>query len=193
MRRITFLFLALAVLPLAPSAHAQNAIAEKAMFDQVRQGESLPPPALAPPVLTPPEPDLTRSLQVELKRIGCFEGAVDGIWEGRTKLALADVARRAKLDVATDVPTPIAVEALKSRRDRICPLNCGAGRIERNGSCVAKAVVDNKPARPQIVGETKRPPRANAESERPSMCLRNDGRTTALVPCSDAPGSRRVY
>jgi hypothetical protein len=179
-----------ALMALVPGAYAQNPGSEKAMFDQVRQGEYLPSPA------SPPDaPDLARSLQVELKRVGCFEGAVDGVWGSITKGALAEFVRHSKLEVPSDVPTSIAVETLKSQRARICPLDCGANRIERNGACVAKAAPDNRPAKPQNVGETKRPPRAKPENEgsNSGMCLRNDGRTTALVPCNEAPGSRKVY
>ncbi len=187
--RSILLWTALA-LTLAPGARAENAVSEKTMLDQAKQGANLPPPTLSPNAA-----DITRSLQVELKRVGCFEGAINGVWDGTIKGALAEFARRAKLDVPTDVPTSTAVETVKSKLNRICPLDCGAGRIERNGACVATGVLDNRPARPPTVVETKRPPRAAPEKERSDsgMCWRNDGRTTALVPCNEAPTGRRAY
>lgn len=189
MRCISISLWALIALLLVPSAHAENSSSGKASAGQMDRGVSLSSPPTAPS--TPdPTPDLTRSLQAELKRVGCFEGAVDGVWDGRTKTALVDFGRRAKLEVATDAPTAAAVETLKSRRDRVCPLECGPGRIERNGQCVAKAAPEAKPAK-----ETRRPPREKSEDDRskPSMCWRDDGRTTALVPCSEAPTGRRAY
>lgn len=187
MRAAGMLLWASMTLALAAGAHAQTAASEKAMFDQARPGADLPMPALPPNVT-----DLTRSLQVELKRVGCFEGAIDAVWGSATQGALAEFARRAKLDVPTDAPTPTAVETVKSQSSRICPLVCGAGLIERNGTCVAKAVPEAKPARPQPTAETKRAPR---ETERPNsgMCWRNDSRGMALVPCSEAPTGRRAY
>ncbi|MDX2204237.1 MAG: peptidoglycan-binding domain-containing protein [Hyphomicrobiaceae bacterium] len=187
------LLLALTTLALAPSAHAQTvgatapatARAENAMFDEAKLGADLP----APTVPSDPQ-DVTKSLQAELKRVGCFAGAIDGVWGGTTKVALADFVRRSKLDVPTDIPTSAAVQTVKSQLNRICPLDCGAGRIERNGTCVAKAAPT--PARPQTAAEAKRPPAAKPEKNS-GMCWRNDGRNLALVPCSEFPLGRRAY
>lgn len=181
----------LAALALAPAAWAQDQTEQTAKFDEMPQGGSLPV-SVAPTDTR----DLTRSLQVELKRVGCFPGLVDGVWGDATKGALANFARLAKLDVATDAPTPIAVDALKSRHDRVCPVICPAGQAEQNGVCVANAPPPAaKAAKPQATAEPKRAPRANPDNERPGggMCLRNDGRGQALVPCSEAFGGRRVY
>ncbi|RTL61129.1 MAG: peptidoglycan-binding protein [Hyphomicrobiales bacterium] len=181
----------LMALALAPAAWAQSQTEQTATFDEMPQGGSLP--VSVAPIDTR---DLTRSVQLELKRVGCFPGVVDGLWGDTTKGALANFARLAKLDVATDAPTPVAVDALKSRTDRVCPVICPAGQVEQNGACVAKAPPPAaKAARPQVAAEPKRAPRANPDNERPSsgMCLRNDGRGQALVPCSEAPGARRVY
>ena len=197
MRFARILLWALMTVPFAAAgAHAQSASAsastsaESAMFDQAKPGADLPQPVLPPNVT-----DLTRSLQVELKRVGCFAGAVDAVWGSETKGALVEFARLAKLDVATDAPSSTAIDAVRSTPNRICPLQCGAGLIERNGTCVAKAVPEARPARPQAAAETKRAPKARAEPERRNsgMCWRNDGRTTALVPCSEYPSGIRAY
>jgi hypothetical protein len=191
MRLTSMSLLVLMGLALAPAAWAQGQTEQTAKVDEMPQGGSLS--LSAAPSDTR---DLTRTVQLELKRVGCFPGLVDGLWGDATKDALANFARLAKLDVATDAPSPLAVDALKSRNDRVCPLVCPAGQAEQNGSCVAKAPPPAaKPVRPQAAAEPKRAPRANPENERPNsgMCLRNDGRTQALVPCGEAPGARRVY
>jgi hypothetical protein len=141
---------------------------------------------------------VTKELQAQLHRVGCFEGAADGVWGEKTKVALVEFVRRSKLDVPTGAPTSIALDAVTSKRDRICPLDCGAGRIERNGQCVAQpapAATAAKPVRPQPTVENKRAPREKSVNEQPNsgMCWRNDGRTTALVPCSETPTGRRAY
>lgn len=188
MRFIRISIWVFATLALASSAHAQSSGAGSA--NQMERDITL-----SAPQLPDSTPDLTKSLQAELKRVGCLEGAADGQWNDKTKAALVDFARRSKLEVPTDAVTSIAVEALQSRRDRVCPLDCGAGRVERNGQCVTKAAPAPRPAKPPVAAETKRAPRAKTEDERPGsgMCWRHDGRGTSLVPCSEAPTGRRAY
>jgi hypothetical protein len=87
-----------------------------------------------------PKPDrgaLTRSLQTELKRVGCYSGAVDGDWGEKTSAGLAKFARASKVPVNSDEPTTAALEALTGRDGRICTLECGQGTAESNGKCVA--------------------------------------------------------
>lgn len=188
-----------ALLPLTHAAHAQtqNASPEKAIPDQMERGVTLSAPSHGG---TPP-PDFTRPLQAELKRVGCFEGVVDGIWGEKTKLALVEFVQRTKLDVSTETATSSAVELVKSRTSRVCPLECGPGRIESNGQCVAKAAPPPQPtAQPQAKpsrpppSEARRPAREKSDDAPSSgMCWRQDGRSTALVPCSEAPTGRRAY
>jgi hypothetical protein len=87
-----------------------------------------------------PKPDrgaLTRSLQTELKRVGCYSGAVDGDWGEKTSAGLARFARLSKVPVNSDEPTTAALEAVAGREGRICTLECGEGTVESNGKCVA--------------------------------------------------------
>ena len=185
MRSLCALLSTLAALMFIPAAQAQASSA-----DQMERSISLSSPL---PQISVPDP--TRALQAELKRVGCFDGAADGRWSEQTKAALADFARHAKLDVSTDAATQAAVESVQSRRDRVCPLACGAGRIERNGVCVAKPMPEAKPAKPQAAPDVRRAARERSQDEGSGsgMCWRHDGRGTSLVPCSEAPTGRRAY
>ena len=82
---------------------------------------------------------LARALQTELKRVGCDPGAVDGKWGGQAKEALGNFARYAKMAMPTDEPTSAALDALVSRKDRVCPIECDKGEKEVDGKCVAQA------------------------------------------------------
>lgn len=180
--------LGLATLALASAALAQSPPVKS--VDQIERGVTLSVPSSAPSAA-----DLTRSLQTELKRVGCFESAVSGLWDEKTKAALGEFVRRLKIDVPTDAVTEATIEVVQSRRDRVCPVECGAGRIERNGVCVAKTAPDPRPAAKPQAPEARRAPREKKDDE-PSgsgMCWRYDGRGTSLVPCSEAPTGRRAY
>ena len=115
---------------------------------------------------------LTRALQSELKRVGCDPGPVDGKWGGQVKEALGDFARHAKLSVPTGEPSASALEAVASRKGRVCPLECDSGEKEVNGKCVAQAKPAKKTATKQArTRERDDPPprRAERPSEGPSL------------------------
>jgi hypothetical protein len=86
---------------------------------------------------------LTRAVQTELKRVGCDPGPVDGKWNGKAKGALSDFARSAKVTLPTAEPSGAALEALASRKERVCPLECDKGERAVKSKCVVEA----KPAK----------------------------------------------
>lgn len=67
------------------------------------------------------EPDLARSLQAELSRVGCDPGAVDGAWGAKSRAALAAFNKYAKERLPTEEPTKQAFQTVKSATDRVCP------------------------------------------------------------------------
>ena len=144
-----------------------------------------PPPGSDPQVLA-------RALQTELKRVGCDPGAVDGRWGSKAKEALGDFARYAKLAIPTEEPSSAALDAVTSRRDRACPLECDRGEKEVDGRCVASRTPEKaKPARrPSQEREARPAPRREKEAASPSsgggkkMCWTQDGRNFAAAPCN---------
>jgi hypothetical protein len=95
---------------------------------------------------------LARALQTELKRVGCDPGNVDGVWGGKAKGALAEFARVAKVTLPSDAPSPEALQLLLVQKGRICPLVCGEGQHERDGSCTG----DGGPKGNEISRQAKR-------------------------------------
>ena len=190
MHSMRTLLVAIAVSACAVMAHAETSTL--ASGDQIERGVTLSLPSEQPN-----EAQLTTTIQTELKRVGCFDGTADGLWDEKTKSALANFARRVKFDVPTTAASEQAVTLLQSRQERVCPLECGPGRIEQRGVCVAKAapVAAPVPVKPQPRAEARQPPRGKGESESSGsgMCWHQNGRGTALVPCSETPTGRRAY
>jgi hypothetical protein len=117
----------------------------------------------APNSLTASPEKLARDLQTELKRVGCFNGAVDGAWGEQSRKALKNFARYAKLSITSDEPTSAALDAASAIKARTCPLVCDDDERVLNGRCVAK------PRRAQREREPARETRRHAvERERPS-------------------------
>jgi len=100
-----------------------------------------PPPAPAPQPSAPaarPEPvpgDIARALQTELGRVGCDAGAPDGVWGPASQQALREYNRHTKSN--HEGPTAAALEELRDRKSRICPLTCRAGFKLEGERCVA--------------------------------------------------------
>ena len=113
----------------------------------------------------PPAPqldrrDIARWVQLELKRVGCFTGPVDGEYGATTRTALQNFAKLAPAKLADTDPTPATVKAIQDFNKRVCPLECPsgeradgdrcirivcpAGEVMRNGACVAKVATEQK-------------------------------------------------
>jgi hypothetical protein len=82
---------------------------------------------------------LTRSLQTALNRVGCYRGEIDGQWGTQGRAALAQFAKLTKVDFPTDEPSMVVLEAVVARNGRVCPLECDADKVEKDGKCVPKA------------------------------------------------------
>jgi uncharacterized caspase-like protein len=106
----------------AKAAAETKAAPEKKKEDQVA--------VLTPPAKMPDEAsaaDVPRSLQAELKRVGCNVGPVDGNWNTASQrtLDLFNKYAGTKLDVKT--ASLDALDAVKGKTGRICPLICASG------------------------------------------------------------------
>jgi len=77
-------------------------------------------PATAPP-------DLSRSVQAELGRVGCFSGQADGNWNTSSQRSLSQFNRYAGTKLDVKVASTDALDAVKSKPSRVCPLVCEHG------------------------------------------------------------------
>ncbi len=104
------------------TAEARIAAAQKAQEDKVA--------ALTPPAEKSDQQaavDLPRSLQSELRRVGCNTGAVDGNWNAASQRSLELFNRHAGMKLDVKVASVDALDAVKSKPARICPLICDHG------------------------------------------------------------------
>jgi uncharacterized caspase-like protein len=93
--------------------------------------------ALSPPPTSGPSPgDLAKSLQLELRRVGCLSAAADGEWNqaAQRSLTLFNKYAGTKLDV--NLVSTDALDALKAKPGRVCPLVCDHGFRADGDACV---------------------------------------------------------
>jgi uncharacterized caspase-like protein len=80
--------------------------------------------------------DLSRSLQAELRRVGCNTGSVDGDWNAASQRALELFNKHAGMKLDTKSASADALDAVKTTAGRICPLTCDAGYRADSNRCI---------------------------------------------------------
>ncbi len=85
---------------------------------------------------------LTRDLQRELQRVGCYEGEVTGNWTPSTKRAMSTFMDRVNATLPMEEPDYILLTLVQGHTAAACGTECPSGQaISANGRCVPNAVV----------------------------------------------------
>jgi uncharacterized caspase-like protein len=99
----------------------------------------LTPPGQAPDVPKPDQPvlqDIARLLQSELKRVGCKTGEVDGEWNASARRALSSFNDKAGTKFDIKLASLDALDAVRARTGRVCPLDCERGFRADGNRCL---------------------------------------------------------
>ncbi|HRD75966.1 MAG TPA: hypothetical protein PK264_08505, partial [Hyphomicrobiaceae bacterium] len=94
---------------------------------------------------------LIKSIQKELKRVGCSPGAENGRWSASVVKAIENFSRITKMKLDSASPTDDILSALRGRSSRVCPLVCDDDEIVVGNECRPKPapVVKQKVATPK--------------------------------------------
>jgi uncharacterized caspase-like protein len=82
------------------------------------------------------QPDLTKSVQSELRRVGCLKADADGNWNATSQRSLTQFNRYANTKLDTKLASSDALDAIKQKPSRVCPLACEHGYQAEGDSCV---------------------------------------------------------
>jgi hypothetical protein len=80
--------------------------------------------------------ELTRNLITELQRVGCGPDTHDGEWNDATRKSLDLFNRHAKTKFDVSTPNQDALDALRGKQGRVCPLVCRPGFQAKGNDCV---------------------------------------------------------
>ncbi len=176
----------------AAAAEQARLAAEKAAAEKREQLAALSPPAEKPE--QPSQIDLPRALQAELRRVGCSTGAIDGNWSTASQRALDLFNKHAGMKLDVKVASADALDAVKGKTGRICPLVCDHGfkadgdrctkitcragfRINDDNECEKvqekKPVATREEAKPQRDKERKKSESAPAKPQATGQILCN--------------------
>jgi hypothetical protein len=84
----------------------------------------------------PSPAEITRLLQTELQRVGCRTGSIDGEWNASAQRALSLFNRNAGTKLDVKLASLDALDVVRSKRGRICPLICDHGYRADGDKCV---------------------------------------------------------
>lgn len=105
---------------------------------QMPEAESQKVAALAPvPASSLSAVDLAKSVQSELRRVGCLSAAVDGDWSAASQRSLTLFNKYAGTQFDVKLAGVDALDALKAKPGRVCPLVCNFG-FKADGDQCAK-------------------------------------------------------
>jgi len=93
--------------------------------------------ALSPaPTSTLSAVDLAKSVQSELRRVGCLSGGADGDWSAAAQRSLTLFNKYAGTQLDVKLASVDALDALKAKPGRVCPLVCNFGFKADGDQCV---------------------------------------------------------
>jgi Caspase domain len=84
-------------------------------------------PNLAPLGAGPPQTELVKSVQTELRRVGCLTAAADGEWNAASQRSMTLFNKNAGTKFDAKLASLDALDAIKLKPSRVCPLICGHG------------------------------------------------------------------
>lgn len=120
-----------------------------------------------------PAQDIPRLLQSELKRVGCKTGDIDSEWNASSRRALSSFNDKAGTKFDVKVASIDALDAVKAKPGRVCPLECERGSRANGDSCVkiscddgyvlgSSGSCEKRPERkPAVAQRERRPPAAS--------------------------------
>ena len=118
----------------AAAAEQKRATAEKASADKASTDKASAAPAAADKAVnlaalsdsTAPA-DVTKSVQTELRRVGCLTGSADGEWNSGAQRSLTLFNRYAGTKLDTKLASTDTLDVIKQKTSRVCPLVCEHG------------------------------------------------------------------
>ena len=123
-------------------AAEKKAAEQKTTEQKASDDKPIGPVAALTPDQSAPKPDapvivadVPKQLQIELKRAGCYAGATDGNWTAAAQKSLDLFNKNAKTKFDIKLASADALDAVKARQGRVCPLVCEWGYKADGDKC----------------------------------------------------------
>src|SRR5262249_41600470 len=87
----------------------------------------------------PTQSEINKSVQLELRRVGCYSGNVDGDWDSASQRSMSQFNRNSGMKLETKSANADTLDAIKQKSSRVCPLICEHG-FKADGDRCSKIV-----------------------------------------------------
>jgi hypothetical protein len=85
---------------------------------------------------------LTRDLQRELRRVGCYEGEINGAWTQSTRRAMKVFTDRVNASLPLEQPDHVLLALVRNHPDNTCERPCPEGQgMGETGRCLPNAIL----------------------------------------------------
>jgi len=138
----------------APQTRAEADPAAAAALPPSAATASIPSKVLnvadaAPRVAYPPSSGLpldrarlTREIQFQLKRVGCYHGTIDGVWSATVRLSMKAFTDRVNATLSAEQPDIVLLAMLQSHRGSGCGVPCPPGQsLAVDGRCLPNGLI----------------------------------------------------
>ena len=86
--------------------------------------------------------ELTRDLQTELKRVGCFDGDINGTWSPASKKAMSAFMDRVNATLPVEDPDYILLTLVQGHSAQACGKGCPPGQgLSNDGRCQPRSIL----------------------------------------------------
>ena len=138
-----------------------------------------------PPAAIPGDPvSLARELQRELRRVGCYDGEVNGSWTPASRRAMKVFTDRVNASLPTDRPDYILLRLVQTSPERVCGAGCPSGQsMSSDGRCLPDAVL----AQVARKGHTALPATSSKANTDRSVATTSSWSTTTTVTARELP------
>jgi uncharacterized caspase-like protein len=167
------------------AAAEQKRVAAEAPSDR---GSSDKPVNLAALDAGPPQAGITKSVQAELRRVGCLTGAADGDWNTASQRSLTLFNRYAGTKLDAKVASVDTLDAIKLKPSRVCPLVCERGFKADGDRCSKITCAEGSVLNDDNECEKRRARRPVASREEDDRPVRSE-RPVRDRPPSSLPGA----
>ena len=185
----------------AAAAEQKRLAAEKALADKAAVGPATSDKDevnLAALTAGPPQVDVTKSVQAELRRVGCLSGNVDGDWNAASQRSLTLFNRYAGTRLDAKTASLDTLDAIKLKSSRVCPLVCEHGYKADGERCTKIACAEGSFLNDDNQCEKRREKKPVARRDRPEakqVIVRRSQAPTSPPTAAGQPltGDQRVW
>jgi hypothetical protein len=130
---------------------------------------------------------IAQELQKELRRVGCYDGPVTGLWTPSVRNAMKEFIERVNAALPIERPDNILLRLVQGHQGRVCGRACPSGEgLSPDGRCLPNAILARGAKRGTALAAA-----SSRASDRPAPAVAGWSTTTAPArPAAPPPDGR---